>query len=116
MANKTELPIQLPAHIVELVKAKKTIVDELTLAADTAHAALWDAVHAEYPDLKREDNHTLNTQYMDQGVVMLEDDDDDCGCGQMPDSLKQMLMGIVSDLREKQAAKDDTHEVSGKVH
>lgn len=72
MDNFKTLPFQVNQRIVDLCKADSERHDRHQAEKDAAHKELWDAVHAEYPELDREGNFTMKCEYVDQGIVMLD--------------------------------------------
>ena len=66
------LPLQVTQSIVDLALADTALRKRHKAEQEAAHIVLWDAVHNQYPELDDDANYSLNCQFAEQGVVMLE--------------------------------------------
>lgn len=71
------LPIRIDPDLAELVRSYSVAREAMFKRMDEMHDEVWSRIHDRYPDLPREENHTLDTKYMDQGIVMLTSDECD---------------------------------------
>ena len=90
-----KLPVQVPEHIAKLMLESQERRRAFKIADKAAQVTLWAAVHAEYPELDKDDNFTLDGEYSEQGVVMLKEAD---SCGN--DALKSALRDLASKLKD----------------
>ncbi len=88
------MPFQVSQKIVEMVKLDNELHRQVAEQKKASHKALWDAVHAEYPELDEDANYSLRCEFAEQGIVMLDTGDCDHPAHKLASALGSMIKDI----------------------
>lgn len=91
MKDIKTLPFQVSAKIVALAEADTMLHKRFKAELEASHVRLWEAVHAEYPELDEDGGYQLDCSYAEQGVVMLKTHEKKSGVSEM---LHRMMKDI----------------------
>lgn len=91
----TKLPIKVSQNIVDILKEKHALKVKFNEDKKALHEKLWEQVHSEYPDLDQEVNYSLNSEFIDGDIVILQEEKEDDDSG-LPESLKRILAKVLT--------------------
>lgn len=98
-ATEKFTPIQLSPALVEKLVQKRALSDELEKQAKEAHEDFWGAVYEAHPELDKETSHTLDAEYLEQGIVMLKKKPCRSDCSESisgtPAEIKKLLLEAI---------------------
>jgi len=69
------LPVKLPDHLVKMIIEQRELRRKRNRKLNAMNESIWIQIYKEYPELNEEDDHIIDTQYLDQGLALLKEED-----------------------------------------
>ena len=81
-------PIQVNDKVVDAIRERNATKKRLEQEDRQSHDKLWETVYEQYPELDQDKNYTLHSRFIDSGVVMLIEKDEDSPLGRLGEALR----------------------------
>ncbi|MBO9492106.1 hypothetical protein J7384_17220 [Endozoicomonas sp. G2_1] len=83
-------PIQMNDAVVEKLQAHRALRERHEAEYEKSHDELWKFVHEQYPELDPDGSFSLKAQFIEAGVVMLVESEND-GMSKLKNLLEKVV-------------------------